>query len=149
MKRIAILAAVFAAGVLVGGITFSRSIPRSLLAVASCDGNCFKPSDAAGLLMSVGVHLPAGLVPRAVVESEKCIGIQHWKPEGRYHVAFFPKRDVRNIMELQQEDTPYLLDCLALAREHVGAAGFKNYRFISNGPALQHLTYFHFHVVAK
>jgi len=78
-----------------------------------------------------------------------CGGIQHWAPEGRYHVAFFPKRDVRNIMELTEHDAPFLLDCLALAREHVSAAGFQNYRFVSNGPALQHVTYFHFHVIAR
>ena len=99
--------------------------------------------------MSAGLAHTPNVVPAAVVESDRCIGIQHWKPEGRYHVAYFPKRDARNIMELTQEDAPYLLDCLSLAREHVGAAGFKNYRVVSNGPALQHVSYFHFHVIAK
>lgn len=78
-----------------------------------------------------------------------CVGISHWAPEGRYHVTYFPKKDARNIMELRAEDTPYLLDCLALARKHVSEAGFENYRVVTNGPALQHLTYFHFHVIAK
>ncbi|MGQ3055064.1 MAG: HIT domain-containing protein [Roseateles sp.] len=149
MKRFAVLVVVLVLGILIGGMFFSRSLPRSLLAAPSCDGNCFKPADIAGLLMSAGIALAPGALPGVITESERCIGIQHWKPEGRYHVAFFPKRDVRNIMELAPEDAPYLLECLALARGHVGAAGFKNYRLVSNGPDLQHVSYFHFHVIAK
>ncbi len=149
MKRLVATVAVFALGVIIGGITFSRTIPRSVLAVPSCDGSCFKQSDIAALLVAAGIRVAPGLIPRSVVESSKCVGIQHWRPEGRYHVAYFPKRDVRNIMELEQEDTPYLLDCLALAKEHVAKAGFADYRVVSSGPALQHVSYFHFHVVAK
>lgn len=52
-------------------------------------------------------------------------------------------------MELQPEDMPYLLDCLALARHDVERGGLANYRFVSNGPALQHVSYFHFHIIAQ
>lgn len=149
MKRFAQFALVFALGVLVGGIIFSRTIPRSVLAPASCDSRCLKPAEIAALLLSAGMRAAPFAIPGAAVESDKCIGIPHWRPEGRYHVAFFPKRDVRNVMELSPEDMPYLLDCLALARTHVQQAGFANYRFVSNGPALQHVSYFHFHIIAK
>ena len=149
MKRLAITAAMFALGVIVGAITFSRTIPRSLLQAQSCGENCLRPSDIAALIMSAGIRIAPDLIPGTVAESEKCIGIQHWRPEGRYHVAYFPKQEARNIMELGQKDLPYLLDCLALARDHVGKSGFANYRFTSSGPALQHVSYFHFHVIAK
>lgn len=89
------------------------------------------------------------MVPRKAAASTKSIGIAHWAPEAKYHVAYFSKRDVLNIMDLQAGDTPYLPDCLALARVHVARAGYKNYRVVSNGPALQHLTYFYFHVIAR
>ncbi len=128
---------------------FSGSIPRSFLAVQDCGERCLEPRDLLGLLTSAGVSHAPGLIPLKVAESARCVGIQHWAPEGRYHVAFFPKRDARNIMELTEEDMPFFLDCLTLARGHVSAAGFENYRFVSNGPALQHTTYFHFHVIAK
>ena len=149
MRRAAFAALLFAAGVLVGGALFSQSIQRSFLAFTECSERCLEPRDLLGLLASAGIAHAPGLLPRKAAESSKCVGIAHWAPEGRYHVAFFPKRDVRNIMELTVEDTPYLLDCLALARQHVAAAGFDNYRVVSNGPALQHLTYFHFHVIAR
>jgi hypothetical protein len=149
MRRAATALLLFAAGVFVGGMLFSQSIPRSFLAVTDCAQRCLEPRDLLGLLASAGIAHAPGLLPRKAAESSKCVGISHWAPEGRYHVAFFPKKDVRNIMELTAPDTPYLLDCLSLARQHVAAAGFENYRLVSNGPALQHLTYFHFHVIAR
>lgn len=139
----------FLAGVAAGGYAFSGSIPRSFLALDDCDGRCLEPKDLLGLLASAGLQHAPALLPLKVAESDRCVGIRHWAPEGRYHVAYFPKRDVRNIMELTEADAPFLLDCLALARRHVASAGFENYRFVSNGPALQHLTYFHFHVIAR
>jgi hypothetical protein len=149
MKRISGPVLVFVLGLIAGGILFSRTIPRSLLAPSSCAANCLKPADVTALLLSAGIQLAPGWIPRTVAESDQCIGIQHWRPEGRYHVAFFPKRDVRNVMELTAEDMPYLLDCLGLARQDVERAGFADYRFVSNGPALQHVSYFHFHIIAK
>jgi hypothetical protein len=149
MRLFVLVAAAFIAGTLAGGYAFSHSIPRSFLAVHDCGQRCLEPRDLLGLLASAGIQHAPGLLPRRVAESPQCVGIAHWAPEGRYHVAYFPKRDVRNIMELGPEDAPYLLDCLALARQHVAAAGFENYRVVSNGPALQHLTYFHFHVIAR
>jgi Scavenger mRNA decapping enzyme C-term binding len=149
MRRTVFCTLVFLLGVVVGGFMFSKSIPRSFLAVTECGERCLQPRDLLGLLTSAGINHAPDLLPRKAAESSKCVGISHWAPQGRYHVAFFPKRDVRNIMELQEEDMPFFLDCLALARKHVSAAGFENYRFVSNGPALQHMTYFHFHVIAR
>jgi diadenosine tetraphosphate (Ap4A) HIT family hydrolase len=84
-----------------------------------------------------------------VGESNECIAIRHPKPEGRVHLVLFPKRDVRNVLELQPEDGPYVLGCFALARKLTDLEGVRNYRLLTNGPALQHVTYLHFHVIAK
>jgi len=149
MKKYLIAGSIFCIGILLGGALFSRTIERSVISPSPCDGDCYAKADIAALLLSVGIQLAPNAIPGKVAESQKCIGIQHWRPEGRYHVAYFPKRDARNIMELQAEDAPYLLDCLALAKAHVAKAGHSNYRLVSNGPALQHVAYFHFHVIAK
>ena len=149
MRRAILLVSTFALGAVAGGYFFSRSIPRSFLAFPDCGDHCLQPKDLLGLIASAGLSHAAGFVPSKVTESPRCVGISHWKPEGRYHVTYFPKRDARNILELGKEDSPFFLECLALAKAHVSAAGFQNYRFVSNGPALQHLTYFHFHVIAK
>ena len=149
MRTTLFAALAFLIGVAAGGYAFSGSIPRSFLAVHDCGQRCMEPRDLLGLLASAGIRHAPGLLPLKVAESEQCVGIRHWAPEGRYHVVVFPKRDVRNILELTENDTPFLLGCLALARQHVDAAGFQNYRIESNGPALQHATYFHFHVIAR
>ena len=65
------------------------------------------------------------------------------------HFVLFPKRDVRNILEVQLEDGPFVLGCFALARELAKKSSVVDYRLYTNGPALQHVTYLHFHFVAK
>ena len=149
MKKYLLFAIIFCLGLLVGASLFSRTVERSVQAPASCGSDCYVKADVVAVLLSAGIQLAPGFIPGVIVESDKCIGVQHWRPEGRYHVAYFPKRDSRNVMELQPEDMPYLLDCLALAKEHVSNAGYSSYRVVTNGPALQHASYFHFHVIAK
>lgn len=148
MKRYIALGAALCVGVVLGGWAFSRSIPRSFLAVTKCSGSCYKPNDLVGLLASAGIQQASPVIP-AVGESNECIAIRHPKPEGRVHLVLFPKRDVRNVLELQPEDGPYVLGCFALARVLTDLEGVRDYRLLTNGPALQHVTYLHFHVIAK
>lgn len=138
-----------ALGVLIGGLLFSKSIQRSFLAVHSCENECLEPKDLVGLLGSIGIQHTPSLLPFVEAQSKECVAVRHPKPEGRFHLVFFPKRDARNALELTMEDVPFLTGCLALAREQVAKAGVRNYRLITNGPELQHATYFHFHVIAK
>jgi hypothetical protein len=149
MRRVAPYILTLLLGVLVGGFLFSKSIQRSFLAVESCGNECPQLKDLAGLLGSVGIQHAPTLLPFFEAQSKECVAVRHPKPEGRFHLVFLPKRDVRNVLELTQEDIPFLLGCLALAREQVAKAGVRNYRLVTNGPDLQHVTYFHIHVIAK
>jgi len=136
-------------GIVFGGYLFSKTLERSFLAVHNCDDACLEIKDIAGLLGSVGILHAPNLLPFLVAQSKECVAVRHPKPEGRLHLVFLPRRDVRNVLELTEEDIPFLTGCLALARELVSASGVKNYRMVTNGPELQHVTYFHFHVIAK
>ena len=149
MRRVAPYFLTLLLGVLIGGFLFSKSIERSFLAVQSCDEECLQLKDIAGLLGSLGIQHAPTLLPFFEAQSEECVAVRHPKPEGRFHLIFLPKRDVRNVLELTTEDIPFLVGCLALAREQVANAGIRNYRVVTNGPELQHVTYFHFHVIAK
>jgi len=142
------LLAGFTVGIVTGGYLFSRTIPRSFLAVSNCGQSCYKPNDIAGLLASAGIHSLPTFIPTEH-ESIECLAIKHPKPEGRVHFVLFPKRDIRNIMEIQPEDGPYVLGCFTLARQIAQAENVLNYRLLTNGPALQHVTYLHFHLIAK
>jgi hypothetical protein len=149
MRRVAPYILTLLLGVVIGGFLFSKSIKRSLLAAQSCDEECLQPKDLAGLLGSLGIQHATTLLPFYEAQSKECVAVRHPKPEGNFHLVFLPKRDVRNVLELTQEDIPFLVGCLALAREQVAKAGVRNYRFVTYGPELQHVTYFHFHVIAK
>ncbi|MDO9359232.1 MAG: HIT domain-containing protein [Polaromonas sp.] len=149
MRRFLLLITVLFAGVILGGYFFSRSIPRSLLAVSSCGHTCYKPNEIAGLLASAGIQRMPAALPGVERESDECLAIRHPQPEGRVHFVLFPKRDARNILELTPEDQPFVMGCFALARELARETDALNWRLLTNGPALQHVTYLHFHLVAK
>lgn len=149
MRRFILPSTILFVGVLLGGYFFSRSIPRSLLAVSNCGGSCYKPNEVAGLLASAGIQRLPTVLPGVERESNECLAIRHPQPEGRVHFVLFPKRDARNILELTPEDQPFVMGCFALARELAREANALNWRLVTNGPALQHVTYLHFHLVAK
>ena len=143
------LLAVFLLGVAIGGYVFSRSLPRSFLAVTECAQQCFRPSELAGLLVSAGIQRMPAALPRVELESDKCIAIAHPTPETRIHLVLFPKRDIKNIGTLSVGDAPYVLDCFAMVREIAKRTQIKNYRLLTNGPARQHVAYLHFHFMAR
>jgi hypothetical protein len=73
IKRFAGWFALFALGVACGGYLFSKSIPRSFLAVGNCQGNGYKPSELAGLITSAAIMRAPFLVPGVVMESDTCL----------------------------------------------------------------------------
>ena len=149
IRRVLPFALTLLLGFIAGGYVFSKTVERSFLAVHNCEDSCLELKDFAGLLGSVGIQYTPNLLPYLVAQSRECVAVRHPKPEWRFHLVFLPKRDVRNVLELTPSDLPYLTACLALAQEQVSRAGVKNYRLVTNGPELQHVTYFHFHVIAK
>ena len=148
-KRFALALALFALGVACGGYLFSETIPRSFLAIGNCQGNCYKPNELAGLITSVAIQRAPFLVPGVVMESDTCLAIRYPRPEARIHYVLFPKHDVKNITTLTPEDTPYVLGCFALARELVERDHLQSYLLKTNGPALQDITYLHFHLIGR
>jgi hypothetical protein len=149
LKKVALALALFALGVLCGGYMFSRSVPRSFLAVGSCEDRCYKPNEIAGLITSAVILRAPFAVPGVVLESDTCIALRYPKPEARIHYVLFPKHDTRNITTLTQEDARYVLGCFALTRELVEREKLHSYRLSTNGPELQDIAYLHFHLIAR
>lgn len=135
-------------GVAIGGFLFSKSIPRSFLALRECGSTCYRPSDLAGLIASAGIQRIPGAIPGVVTETDQCIVIKHPKPEARVHLVLFPKHDVKNIGTLTAEDQAGVMGCFALVSKLALESRAQNYRLVTNGPALQHVTYMHFHFLA-
>lgn len=136
-------------GIAIGGYLFSKSIPRSFLAVSDCGSTCYRPNDLAGLMASAGIQRMPGVIPAVVSESDQCIVVKHPKPDARVHFVLFPKQDVKNIGSLTAEDQAAVMGCFALVRNLASASNAQNYRLTTNGPALQHVTYLHFHFLAQ
>ncbi len=147
LNRLLAYLSLFALGLACGGYLFRQSLPRSVLAIGSCDGHCYKLNDVAGLVVSAAILRAPFLVPGVVLESDTCLAIRHPKPEAKVHYVLFPKRDIRNITTLTPDDSPYVLGCFALARALVARDKLQNYRLQTNGPALQNVSYLHFHLL--
>ena len=139
---------IFIAGFLVGGFLFADSKPRSLLSIFS-SGNCLAPNDIAGLFASVIVQKMPRLIPNVIVETDKTIVFKHPRPKYRIHYMFVPKKDIKNIGELTDEDSEYIIDLFSTIVAVVNKLGTKNYRLWTNGPEKQDVTYLHFHLGAE
>ncbi|MGZ5131195.1 MAG: hypothetical protein ACXWCU_12215 [Caldimonas sp.] len=153
LKRLAVILAVFALGVACGGYFFARSLPRSFLAVGDCESRCYKLNELAGLLTSAAILRAPSAIPNVELESDTCLAIRYprSKPKAKasIHYVLFPKRDAKNIASLTPADAPFVLGCLALARELVVRDKLQAYRLITNGPDFQEITYLHFHLVTE
>lgn len=148
-KQIAFALAIFATGIACGGYLFSQSLPRSFLAVGSCQDLCYKPNEVAGLIVSAAILRAPFLIPNVVLESDTCLAIRHPMPYARIHYVLFPKHDTRNITTLTPADTPYVMGCFALARDLILRDKLEAYRLHTNGPGYQHIAYLHFHLIAE
>ncbi len=62
-------------GLVSGGVLFSQSQPRSVLAITHCH-HCLDVNDLAGLLASVGIQKFSGLLPSVVYETDRTIAMQ-------------------------------------------------------------------------
>jgi histidine triad (HIT) family protein len=141
---------IFLIGLAAGGLLFSRSLPRSFLAVAHCQDVCLQSKDILGLAASVGIQNLGGKLPTVVFESDKTLvfDIQYPYPEDKIHYIVAPKKDIKDIGALTDEDNGYLVDAFAVMGQIARDQHLKNYRILTNGPDKQEVTYLHFHIVA-
>ena len=134
-----------AVGIVIGGNLFSRSQPRSIIALTHCT-DCLSPADLAGLLGSVAIQRAPGLIPFVVVETGKTVALKY--PAGGLHYVIIPKKDLKDVGEVSAQDAAYLLDAYVVARRLIEKDHMTHYRFYTNGPGYQSATYLHFHLIS-
>ncbi len=135
-------------GVLIGGYLFSDSRPRSYLALNRCQ-DCLTHEDLLGLVASVGIQRFSGLMPFVVFETDRTIAIERPFSSERIHYVIIPKKDIKNIGEISEDDGPYLTDLFLVGRWIIERENLSKYRLYTNGPGHQDVTYLHFHLVAE
>ena len=146
VKPVVVSVLCFFIGLISGGVLFSQSQPRSVLALHRC-AQCLDVNDLAGLLASVGIQQFPRLLPSVVFETDRTIALQVPSTKQGAHYVIVPKKDIKNIGELSTADAPYLLDIFAVAQHLITTKALTNYRITTNGPGFQDVTYLHFHLV--
>ena len=135
-------------GILIGGYLFSKSQPRSFLAINRCQ-SCMTYEDLLGLLASVVIQKFPGLMPFKVLETDKTVVFKHPFSSDRIHYVIVPKKDIKNIGEISEANAQYLTDVFFVARWLIEREKLSKYRIYTNGPGVQDVTYLHLHLVAE
>jgi diadenosine tetraphosphate (Ap4A) HIT family hydrolase len=65
------------------------------------------------------------------------------------HYVIVPKKDIKNVADLSEADSAYLTDAYLVARRLIERDRLSKYRFYTNGPGIQNVTYLHFHLIAR
>jgi len=147
LRTVALVVATLAIGIVCGGNLFTKTQPRSVIALHPCT-DCLSPKELAGLLASVGIQRLPGFVPFVAVETEKTVAIRIPTRSG-VHYVLFPKRDLKDLRDLSEVNTPYLEDIYRVARYLIERDHLSSYSFKTNGPGYQSVRYLHFHLEAK
>jgi hypothetical protein len=109
-------------GIVIGGNIFSRSQPRSFIALTRCE-NCLSAADLAGLLGSVGIQNFPGPILFAEIETDRTVAIRLPTTRG-VHYVIVPKKDLKNVADLSEANGPYLIDAYLVARRLIERDGF-------------------------
>jgi hypothetical protein len=133
-------------GIVIGGYLFAHSHSRSFLSLDQGKIRLTK-RELAGLIASAGIQQLPEFVPSVVFETEKTVVISSPTPEARLDYVFFPKKDIKNIGEITKADSEFLMDAYLSARRIIETKNYQNYRFYTNGPGHQKITYLHFHLL--
>ena len=147
IRKFFTLIIVLVIGALAGGYIVSHIQPRNFVSVKNCQENCLKSNELLGLLGSVGIKLDQ--IPDVILETDKTIVVKYPKPVDPIHYVIIPKKDIKSIEDVTQEDADYIMDAINVNRELVKREGLSKYRFMTNGPGYQEVAYLHFHLTGK
>ncbi len=136
-------------GMLIGGYLFSDTKPRSILRAPPCQELCFNQEEILGLLSSIGVQRLSGIIPFVQKETDKTIAIRHPFPQADIHYVIVPKKDIRAVEDISEEDAAYVVDAYAVMAELIEEQNLRNYKIVVNGPGFQTVGYLHFHLVSE
>ena len=149
IKQTLALIGVLIIGFVLGAYSFSKTRPRTFVAVSNCAGRCLRPDELVGLISSVGIQRFSGLIPGKVKETDKTIVLEQPASAPYVHYIVIPKQDIKNIGDLSDSDREYLVDAFNVMSDLVRENKLREYQITSNGPGFQTVTYLHFHVTGK
>lgn len=149
IRKILFYILLLAVGVGIGIYYFGDVKPREFLKLQDCNP-CITTNELLGLLTSVGLKTGAeGYVVDKIHETDKTIAIKHPTSKEINHFVILPKKDIKNIADVGEEDKLYILDAVAVAQRIIHDKNLTKYQLVTNGPGYQDVTYLHFHLVGE
>jgi len=83
---------------------------------------------------------------KRVFENELVVAFYHPKPFWEKHVLIVPKKKIKNIVSLTQEDMVYVNEVFKVVKDIVSKLGWKEYTLLINGGDRQEVNQMHFHL---
>lgn len=150
MKKITVIYIIIALviGFALGGLMMKKTQTRSLFALNSCENTCLGSKDILGLLASIGIQNLDLVIPNKIAETDQTIVIENPFPEADIHYLVLPKKDIKDIGQLDEENIAYVDDAYKVMNDIIVKDNLVDYKIVTYGPGYQHATYLHFHLMA-
>ena len=134
---------------MLGGYLLSGTRRRRSMSLRGWVGGRMNRRELLGLLGAVGMTRMPGLIPGVVLETDMTLVVRHPVYQDRIHYVAIPKKDIKNLSDLADEDVEYLSDIFAVLQELIRRDRLTSYQVHVNGPERQDVAYLHFHLVAR
>jgi len=135
-------------GIMIGGDLFDKPRSQPILSLESSNSPLSLKA-IAEMLAAAGIKKAPGYIPSVIFETDKTIVIKNPRPESRVDHLILPKKDLRNIGAISEDDAPYLSDAYLVAKYIIDKEHLLQYRMYTNGPGYEKVPYFHFHLTGK
>lgn len=109
----------------------------------------FAKSPAGDFLVGITFSKFSKLIPvKRVKENDKVIAFYHPKPFWENHIVIVPKKQIKKITYITDEDKNYIFEVFKVAAEIVEELGWeeKGYSIMANGGKRQEVNQIHFHL---
>ena len=85
---------------------------------------------------------------KRILETDKVIAFWHPKPFWEKHILIVPKKAIKNITSLTDQDLPYIDEVFRVTKDLVVEFGWdvKDYSLLANGGDSQKVHQLHFHL---
>jgi len=103
-----------------------------------------------GLIVGIAFGTPLSkLLPiKRVKETDKVLAFWHPKPFWEKHILLVPKKHIKSLDTLKDEDSEYIKEVYKVARDIVIELGWNEteYTILTNGGTRQEVNQIHFHL---
>lgn len=106
-------------------------------------------SPVGDLIVGVAFGNYSGLLPiKRVRETDKVLAFWHPRPFWEKHILLVPKKAIKNLVSLKDEDYTYISEVYKVAKEIVEELGWDKtgYTILANGGSRQEVNQVHFHL---